>query len=153
MTNHYSLTTWTRCALLLGTTVFSVGVAHADLGFWSRALIGTWRHPTNGDLYRFNSNATYTFTAGKASARTGQLAHSGSWKIAQPTQRESGGSMEGPVALVLNSHNRTIKRNGRKVTLTSTRSFRLVVDVVHKGGEDIEPNHYYIGRTKWIRVR
>ncbi len=150
MANRSALT---RLGLVIATMMFPVGLAQADLGSWSHALIGTWRNPTSGDLYRFSPNATYTFTAGQAKARGGQLAHSGYWKIAKPTESESGGSMEGPVALVLNSRTRTVRRNGRKVTLVSHRSFRLVVDVVQNDEREIDPNHYIIGHAKWVRVR
>ena len=140
-------------ALLLGLTLLPLRAARADLGFWSQALVGTWRHPGNGDLYRFNSNATYTFTSGRAKRRAGQLSHSGHWKIVQPTEKESGGSMEGPVALVLDSRSRVVHRGNRRVVLPSRRAFRLVVDVVFDDEHQLKINRYYLGEVQWIRVR
>ncbi|RYX81706.1 hypothetical protein EON83_22745 [bacterium] len=155
MTTRCHFASFTALGMLVGATLLPASLAHADLGFWSKALIGTWRHPSNGDVYRFNSNATYTFTAGKANARSGQLSHSGYWKIAQPTERESGGSMEGPVALVVKPRSRVVLRSGRKVTVATTRSFRLVVDVAFKSHGDereTDPDYYNISGVKWRRV-
>lgn len=156
MTRHISRLS-VLSAVLLTTSLVPIRVAHADLGFWSRALVGTWRHPTNGDRYRFGSDATYTFTAGPAKRRSGQLSHSGFWRITQPTEEESGGSQEGPVALVLNARMRVVRRGGQRVVLNTKRSFRLVVDVlpvdIEQNEEGRDNNFYFIGRTKWIRVR
>ncbi len=141
-------------AALLGVSFLPATTARADLGFWSRALVGTWRHPTNGDRYRFGSDATYTFSAGPYKRKGGQLSHSGFWKIVQPTQAESGGSMEGPVALVLRSRSRVVKRGRQRVVLDSRRSFRIVVDTSpDENGEGVVDDRYYIGGAKWIRVR
>ncbi len=141
-------------AALLGITFLPAVPARADLGFWSHNLVGTWRHPTNGDRYRFGSDATYTFSAGPFKRRSGQLSHSGFWKIVNPTQRESGGSQEGPVALVLNARTRIVLQGRKRVVLDTRRSFRLVVDIAFdENGEGMDDNFYTIGKTRWIRVR
>lgn len=113
-------------------------IASADLGFWSAKLVGKWRHPQNGDFYEFRSNATYTFRAGAAKRRAGNISHSGFWKIVPPTLREAGGGMEGPVALLL-------KSNGQ------TR--RLVADTVRSSDGEMVRNRYLIGGARWKRVR
>lgn len=128
-------------------------VARADLGFWSSALVGTWRHPRNGDKYRFNSDATYTFWAGAVKRKGGNLSHSGSWKIVQPTARESGGSLEGPVALRLNSTSRVVLEKGVRRTVATNRTFRIVVDTIRHDGEAPENNAYRIGDAIWKRVK
>lgn len=127
--------------------------ARADLGFWSAALVGTWRHPSNGDTYQFKPGATYHFRAGAAKRRAGGLSHSGFWKIVQPTEKESGGSMEGPVALQLSSTSRTVSQGGRVRVLPSNRVFRIVVDTVRHDREAPEKNAYRIGNTTWKRLR
>ncbi|PQV65152.1 hypothetical protein B1R32_102160 [Abditibacterium utsteinense] len=131
-----------------------VQMARADLGFWSAHLVGTWRHPTNGDIYRFRSNATYSFFVGKAKRRGGNLSHSGYWKIVQPTSKESGGSMEGPVALRLDSKSRTVLEGKKSRVLKSNRRFRVLVDIVQKSEDGlVDKNHYIINGARWIRVR
>lgn len=139
------------CALTLG----NVGTVRADLGFWSAHLVGTWRHPSNGDRYQFRSDATYTFFAGAAKRRNGNVSHSGFWKIVQPTAKESGGSPEGPVALRLNAHSRVVLEGKKPRVLRSNRIFRLVVDVTVIPKEDnlVDKKYYLINRTRWVRVR
>lgn len=138
---------------LLFWMAFSTQTARADLGFWSAALRGVWLNPQNGDRYQFRSNATYTFWAGNSKSRSQSVSHSGWWKIAPPTQKESGGSMEGPVALVLRSTARTVSQGGRERILKSTRTFRIVVDTVQSDGERIDKDFYRIGKVKWKRVK
>ncbi len=138
------------CALWTAT---STATARADLGFWSSALIGKWRHPTSGDTYQFRSDATYVFRAGSAKRRAGLLSHSGFWKIVQPTQKESQGSMEGPVALLLDSRQRTVLKGQESRVLRSKRRFRIVVDVAKSGENRVDRRHYFIGGVAWKRVR
>lgn len=127
--------------------------ARADLGFWSAALVGIWRHPKSGDTYRFRSDATYVFQAGSAKRRAGNISHSGHWKIVQPTQKESGGSMEGPVALRLDSKTRTVLEGQLPRVLKSNRRFRLAVDVAKSRENLVDRRHYLIGGVIWKRVR
>ncbi len=124
---------------LMGILAFAspIKIARADLGFWSARLVGSWRHPTNGDLYQFRSNATYTFRAGAAKKRGSHISHSGFWKIVPPTDREAGGGMEGQVALRLKSPQRTR---------------RLVVDIVTRGEGEVSREFYQIGGAKWRRT-
>lgn len=129
--------------------------AHADLGFWSAALIGKWRHPTNGDTYQFRRDSTYIFRAG-AKRSAGNLSHAGFWKIVQPTQQESGGSLEGPVVLSLKSTSRVVLEGQKPRVLRSNRRFRIVVDIARRvktDADSIDTNRYWIGDTRWKRVR
>ena len=140
-------------ALALLLLAISARVARADLGFWSNALVGTWRHPRSGDVYRFRSDATYEFVAGPRKAKAGELSHSGWWKIAQPTRKESGGSQEGPVALVIKARKRTVAGKGGTRTLATKRDFRLVVNTVLIDGKGMTRELYRIDGVTWKRVR
>ena len=140
-------------AAMLGLALLPAPAARADLGFWSQALVGTWKHPTNGDRYRFGSDATYTFTAGAARARKGTLSHSGFWRISQPTEEESPG-FHGPVALIIDAKSRIAKRGRQKVVLGYNRSFRILVNTASQDNESPDDGtRYIIGGIKWIRVR
>lgn len=125
--------------------------AHANLGYWSAALVGTWKHPATGDVYRFNSNATYTLTNSRSS-KTGVIKSWGYWKIVQPTAKESGGGMEGPVALLVKQRKITLQRNsGRRYTRNRRMDYRLVVDTVRVNGMD-KRNLYIIDGAQWKRI-
>jgi hypothetical protein len=115
--------------LLMFMAVLSPRAAHADLGYWSAMLVGTWRHPTSGDVYRFKSDATYSWSRAKPTAKS-VSGGSGYWKIVQPTTEESGGSQEGPVALLLKQRKLVFQKNGRRYTRNSKAEKRLVVDAV-----------------------
>ena len=132
--------------------VLTPRAAHADLGYWSAALIGTWKNPRNGDVYRFNSNATYTMTSLKPSHER-IIASSGWWKIVQPTEKESGGSQEGPVALLVKQRKITfLEESGLRHTEDFKFDYRLVVDTI---GEADEKNRdlYRIDGVNWNRVQ
>ena len=137
-------------ALLLA--VLTPRAARADLGYWSAALIGTWKHPQTGDIYRFNSDATYTQTYAKPTEEAVKGA-SGWWKIVQPTAKESGGSMEGPVALLLKQRKITFQEDdGRVYTRNLKNEYRLVVNTVGVGDEE-DKNFYRIDGINWKRVK
>ncbi|RYG57635.1 hypothetical protein EON80_28050 [bacterium] len=110
--------------------------AHADLGFWSGHLVGVWKQPVSGDVYRFNSNATYSFTPKAKKTAT----HSGWWKVVMPTEAESGGGAEGPVAVRL------------KLSGSVAKERRLVVDALYKPDHVVDKRYYRIGGVKWVRV-
>ncbi|HEX8833818.1 MAG TPA: hypothetical protein VF719_06435 [Abditibacteriaceae bacterium] len=132
--------------LLMFMAALSPRAAHADLGFWSARLVGIWRHPASGDVYRFDSNATYTYSpAGQTSKNV--IGSSGYWKIVQPTDKESGGSQEGPVALLLKQRKLVLQKEGRRHTRNSIREKRLVVDTTK------DRNLYKIDGTIWKRVK
>ena len=126
--------------------------AHADLGYWSAALIGNWKNPKTGDVYRFKSDATYTLTYAKPTEQKLSVT-SGYWKIVQPTEKESGGSMEGPVALLIKQRKITFKEDdGRTYTRNFKNDYRLVVNTVFV--EDAEDrNQYRIDGANWKRQR
>lgn len=124
--------------------------AHADLGYWSAALVGTWKHPTTGDVYHFNSNATYTLTNAKPSKK-GVAGSWGYWKIVQPTAKESGGSMEGPVALLIKQRKVTLQKDRRRYTRNGKMDYRLVVNTVRDNKGD-KKNLYSIDGAQWKRV-
>lgn len=126
--------------------------AHADLGYWSAALLGTWKNPQTGEIYRFNSNATYTMTSPKPTHER-VVASSGWWKIVQPTQKESGGSLEGPVALLIKQRKITfLEEHGLRHTENLKLDTRLVVDTVGAPGEK-NRNLYQIDGVNWKRVK
>ena len=137
------------CALTLG----AARTVRADRGFWSRHLVGTWRHPSNGDRYQFRSDATYSFFAGAAKRRNGDLSHSGFWRIVDPTAKESGGSLEGPVALGLSARSRVVLESNKPRVLRSSRNFRLVVDVVPDEASFVNKKYYLFSKIRWVRVR
>lgn len=125
--------------------------AHADLGYWSAALIGTWKHPQTSEIYRFNSNATYTVTYAKPTTEM-VAGSSGWWKIAQPTEKESGGSQEGPVALILKQRKLFFNDEGRKYSSNLKMQHRLIVDTVIV--DDAENrNLYRIDGINWKRLK
>ncbi len=125
--------------------------AHADLGYWSAALVGTWKHPQTGEIYRFNSNATYTTTYAKPTTEM-VAGSSGWWKIAQPTEKESGGGQEGPVALILKQRKLLFNNEGRKYNRNFKMEYRLIVDTVT--ADDAEnKNLYRIAGVNWKRIK
>lgn len=131
---------------------FPLPTARADLGFWSARLVGTWRHPKHGDQYQFRSDATYTFWAGASKRRAGNLSHRGFWKVVAPTFKESGGSQEGPVALLLKSTSRVVLEAKKPRVLRSQRVFRIVSDTIRSKEGMIDPNRYRIGGATWRRA-
>lgn len=127
-------------------------VARADLGYWSAALVGTWKHPATGDLYRFNSDATYTLINAKPTSEA-VAGSSGYWKIVQPTPKESSGSQEGPVALLIKQRVIRFKEDdGRQYTRNLKMEYRLVVNTVIVDGAE-KKNLYTIDRAQWKRVK
>ena len=152
--NHFLTRKWVLSSfLMMFFAFFAIQNARADLGYWSAALVGNWRHPSNGDRYRFNSNGSYVFTSGPAKARGGNLSHSGFWKIVQPTEKESGGSFHGPVALILRSRSRVVRESRRRRVVRSHRTFRILVDSAASEEENSLQSDYYIGGVRWKRVR
>lgn len=126
--------------------------AHADLGYWSAALVGTWKHPKTGAVYRFNSDATYTMTSPKPNHER-IVGSSGWWKIVQPTEKESGGSLEGPVALLIKQRKTTfLEEHGLRHTENLKMDYRLVVDTIGAPGEK-NRNLYQIDGVNWKRVK
>lgn len=138
--------------LLMVLAVASPRAARADLGYWSAALVGTWRHPTNGDVYRFNSDATYTFTPGGAARQHGHLWHSGWWKIGQPTAKERA-AMHGPVALIIKARRRTVIDGSSTQVVPTKRDFRLLVNTVLVEGKGDSRDLYRIDGVNWRRVK
>ena len=136
-------------ALLMA--LFAPRAAHADLGYWSAALIGTWKHPQTGDVYRFKSDATYTMSHAKPTTEM-VAGSSGWWKIAQPTEKESGGRPEGPVALILKQRKLFFNDEGRKYSSNLKMEYRLVVDTISTGEKD-NKNLYRIDGVNWKRVK
>ena len=132
--------------LLMFMVVLSPRAAHADLGYWSAMLVGIWRHPTSGDVYRFKSDATYSRSRAKPTVKS-VIGDSGYWKIVQPTTKESGGSQEGPVALLLKQRKLVFQKNGRRYARNSRIEKRLVVDTVGN------KNYYKIDGTNWKSVK
>ena len=145
-----------KLSLLLGVAALMAMLmpraAHADLGYWSAALVGTWKHPQTGAVYRFNSDATYTMTHAKPTTEN-VVGSSGWWKIAQPNQKESGGSQEGPVALILKTRKITmLGQNGKRYTSDIKVESRSVVNTVFV--DDAENrNLYRINGVNWKRVK
>ena len=140
--------------LAVATLLFVLAprAAHADLGYWSAALIGAWKNPETGEIYRFNSDATYTMTAPKPDHER-IVGSSGWWKIVQPTEKESGGSQEGPVALLIKQRKITfLEESGRRHTENFKTDYRLVVNTVIV--DDAENrNLYTIDDEIWKRIK
>ncbi len=145
-----------KLSLLLGVAALLFALApraaHADLGYWSAALVGTWKHPQTGEVYRFNSDATFTHSYAKPTEEN-VVGASGWWKIAQPTAKESGGSQEGPVALIFKTRKITILgQNGKRYTSDIKNDSRSVVNTVFvKDAEN--RNLYRIDGVNWKRVK
>ena len=126
--------------------------AHADLGWYSATLVGTWKHAESGMVYTFKSDATYTFTNPKP-GDSRIVAQSGWWKIATPTEKESGGSPEGPVALITKMRKVTfLEEHGLRHTKSLVLDTRSVLDFL---GADMEkkPDISLIDSMKWTRVK
>ncbi len=139
-------------ALAAFSALLTPRAAHADLGYWSAALVGNWKNPQTGATYRFNSNATYTLIYAKATHEN-VVAASGWWKIVQPTEKESGGSQEGPVALLLKTRKITLLgQNGKRYTSGIKVDSRLVANTVIVDGAE-NRNLYRIGGVNWKRVK
>ena len=138
---------------LMLLAVLSPRAARADLGYWSAALVGSWRHPTTGDVYRFNSNATYTWTRAKATVES-VIGSSGYWKIVQPTAKESGGSQEGPVALILKQRKIVFENenSGKRYSSNLKMDSRLVVNTVIVNDAE-NRNLFRIEGANWKRVK
>ena len=139
---------WVLAALMVALTPRA---AHADLGFWTKNLIGVWTHPVTMDQYIFRSDAKYIKTNNKSGA--GAVSEEGWWKIVQATEKE-GGSMEGPVTLVLKARKRITGPLGKETTKPFVRQTRHVVDVAYKGKEmdaAIDTKRYWFDRVKLER--
>lgn len=144
-----------KLSLLLGVaallSVLAPRAAHADLGYWSKSLVGNWFHPVTRDLYIFKSNATYTRVIDKGNSKA--VTEEGWWKIVQPTPSESGGSQEGPVALVLKARKSTTTNQvgDKGVTKKLKRDSRHVVDII-ADGEKTNRDFYLFDGIKLERV-
>ena len=126
--------------------------AHADLGWYSASLVGTWKHAETGMVYEFKSDATYTFT----NPRPGDsriVAQSGWWKIAQPTEKESGGNPEGPVALITKMRKVTfLEEHGLRHTESLVSDTRSTLNFLGNDGGK-RPDVALINDMKWKRVK
>ena len=132
--------------------VLTPRAAHAGLSYWSAALIGTWKSPETGAVYQFKSDATYTYTNPKP-GDSRIVAESGWWKIAQPTEKESGGSQQGPVALIIKMRKVTfLEEHGLRHTESIKSDARSVVDTVFEQDKE-NPNLYRINGVNWKRVK
>ncbi len=141
--------------VLLAICVLSATVqtARADLGYWSAALVGFWNHPTNGDVYHFYSDATYTFYKfQKTGNREGLVSHSGWWKIYDPGNKVSGS--HGPVGLRLKARRQVVLRDGKRHTLKTRRVDELLVNTSFGvEGDPSENGQYYLmDGVKWART-
>ncbi len=144
-------------ALVLGLmlALFAPRAAHADLGYYSQSLLGTWEHPTNGDVLEFHSDATYIFTAGPEKRRGGNAMHRGFWKLYNvDTAPESGES-----GLLLKVRSRVAwDEEGDKRTYKVNEELRHRIEYPGYEGDDgtaeatKENNFYIIDGTKWKRL-
>ena len=143
-------------ALVLGLmlALFAPRAAHADLGYYSQSLLGTWEHPTNGDVLEFHSDATYIFTAGPEKRRGGDFVHRGFWKLyTVDTPPESGES-----GLLLKVRSRVVMEDGGKRTYNMTQELRHRIEYPSYEGDDgtaaatKENNFYIIDGAKWKRL-
>lgn len=98
-----------------------------------RSLADTWLHRSNGDRYVFRSNGTYTFSAGRAKRRAGNVSHSGTWRLSN----YSGQAPEGIAATVtlgLRATRRTVLEGRRRKTLRANNRFTFPVEVTEADG-------------------
>lgn len=141
--------------ILLAICVLSsvTQTARADLGYWSAALVGTWKHPTNGDVYRFNSDATYTFYKFRKNVKSdGVILHSGWWKIYDAGRKVFG--PHGPVGLRLKARTREVMRAGKRRTMKTNRVFELLVNTPFgvEGDPSENGKYYLLDGVKWLRT-
>ena len=124
--------------LVAGTTLFcSLSPAQAQLykdlgrqGAESRPeaareyFIGSFRNKRTGDVYRFRSNGNYTFEAGPAKRRSGNISHSGTWRILDYYEGSSD-SDSNVGTLQLRSTRRVVLEKRKRRTLRANRTFQL----------------------------
>ncbi len=144
-------------ALVVGLMLafFAPRAAHADLGYYSQSLLGTWEHPTNGDVLEFHSDATYIFTAGPAKRRGGNFMHRGFWKLYDVDGAPEGGES----GLLLKVRSRVAwDEEGDKRTSKVNEELRHRIEYPSFEGDDgtaaatKENNAYYIDAAKWKRL-
>jgi hypothetical protein len=86
-------------------------------------LINNWE-ARNGDRYVFRVDGTYTFYAGPAKRKSGNISHSGTWNLSgyrNSTQE----SVVGTAQLTLHSTRRTVLEGRRKRVLRAKRTFKI----------------------------
>ena len=118
-------------------------------------MVGIWNHPTNGDVYHFNSDATYTYYKFQAPGKkNGLISHSGWWKITDPGRKIVPG-LEGPVGLRLKARQNVVLRDGKRHTLKTNRVFELLVNTPFgvENKPDNNGKYYLINGVKWRRTK
>jgi hypothetical protein len=86
-------------------------------------LINTWE-ARNGDRYLFRVNGTYTFYAGRAKQRSGNISHSGTWRLGE-YRNSTQESVVGTARITLHSTSRTVLEGRRKRVLRANRTFKV----------------------------
>ena len=143
------------CFVLFVATLMAMltpRAAHADLGWYSATLVGTWKHAESGMVYKFKANATYSLTIPKP-GDSHIVAETGWWKVAQPTEKESGGNPEGPAALITKTRKVTfLEDHGLLHTENIVSDTRSILDFL--GDDDSKkPDICLINSMKWTRVK
>jgi len=94
-------------------------------------MTGTFRDSQSGDSYQFRRNGSYTFTSGRSGRATGNLSHSGTWKLLSSWEGE--GHAEGGT-VQLKATRRVVLRGGRQRVLRASRTFRLAMKFPFENG-------------------
>lgn len=105
--------------LLLSALLLPLSSARADEADMIASVSGLWRNSA-GDAYRFQRNGTYTFSAGAAKRRAGNISHSGTWRLTGNGMHFDG--------FRLRSTRRTVLEGRRRRVLRSARVFNLSWD-------------------------
>ncbi len=126
---RFAQTTLFAGALFLATP-FQNDVARAQDAATLRRIgssfVGSWDNPRSGDRYVFRSNGTYTFTNGPAKRATGNVSHSGTWRISEYHSATSDNDSDRGT-LHLRATRRVVLEGSRRRTLKSNRRFTLPI--------------------------
>lgn len=87
-------------------------------------FVGSFRNKRTGDTYRFQANGSYTFEAGPAKRRSGNVSHSGTWRILDYYEGSSDDSSN-MGTLQLRATRRVVLEKRKRRTLRTVRTFQL----------------------------
>ncbi|RZA20327.1 MAG: hypothetical protein EOP10_18360 [Proteobacteria bacterium] len=110
-------------AILLGPISPRAVAQSSAAEYAGNHLINTWQ-ARNSDRYIFRVNGTYTFYAGLAKRKSGNISHSGTWRLSE-YRNSTQESVVGTATLTLRSTSRTVLEARRKRVLRANRTFKI----------------------------
>lgn len=99
------------------------------------AMIGEWKHASNGDSFEFRQDGTYEFTAGKPKEPTGTVSHSGTWSVSN--YRPSRNDNPSMGTLNLRTTRRIILQGGKYRDVRTTRRLSVPIATTEAEGQVI----------------